>query len=76
VLAGCKNYSAQSDHAFFADRFADNCKGLLPYFAFGRDEVWAVDIELVDLFFWNEGIDLDRPSALNRDRFEFLGLEL
>jgi hypothetical protein len=48
----------------------------LPDFAFGRDEVWAVDVELVDLFFWNEGIDLDRPSALNRDRFEFLGLEL
>ncbi len=37
VLAGRKNHLADSDHAFFADRLADNGKSLLADLAIRSD---------------------------------------
>src|SRR5215475_13848403 len=52
------------------------CERLLPDVAIGDNVVRAVQIEFVDLFLRHELIDLDRAFAFDRDRLEFLGIDL
>jgi hypothetical protein len=54
----------------------DDGESLRPDLAVRHDAVRAVEEYLVDLVPWHELVDLDRPLALYRDRFELLGLQL
>src|SRR5262245_34289906 len=59
---------------FIASRIT--AKRLLPDVAIGDNVVRAVQIEFVDRFLRHELIDLDRAFAFDRDRLEFLGIDL
>ena len=55
---------------------ADNGERLLPDFAIRHDVIRAIEIKLVDLFFRNELVNLDRALALDRYGLEFFRLDL
>jgi hypothetical protein len=58
-----------------ADGLADHGERLLPDFTIRHDVIRAVEIKLVDSFFRNELVDLDRALALNRDGLKLFRLD-
>src|SRR6516165_6821246 len=76
MLARREHDFAKSDHSLLFYSLSDYCERLLPDVAIGDNAVRAVQIELVDLFLRHELIDLDRAFAFDRDRLEFLGIDL
>ncbi len=72
MLPACQHDPAECDHVQFADRSADDRKGILPDLTLGGDVIRRFNVALVDLVFWNELINVDGPSALNLNRLKFL----
>src|SRR5262245_24635111 len=70
------NRPPQPAHSLLFYSLSNYCERLLPDVAIGDNVVRAVQIEFVDLFLRHELIDLDRAFAFDRDRLEFLGIDL
>jgi hypothetical protein len=76
VLARCEDDLAERNHSFLVDGFADHCKGLLPDLSLRNDVVGVIEIQLIDLGFGNERLDLNDALALECNRVELFGFEL
>src|SRR5262249_5401025 len=76
VLAACEDDAADRNHVLFFDDVADNGESVLPHFAVGRYVVRSDVIEFVDFGLRHEFVDLDRPGALEGDRFELVVVNL
>jgi hypothetical protein len=70
VLAGREHHLADRNHALLADCFSDNSERLLTDFTIRHDVVGVVEVQLVDLFLRDKLVDVDRPLALDGDRFQ------
>jgi len=76
MLASRYYDTAQGDHPLFADRIADDGKCLLSNLVCGRDIIWVIDVAIVDLRSWDEGVDGDGVGAFDPDLLDLLVLDL
>src|SRR4051812_19443710 len=76
MLARGEDDLSDRDHTLLANGLSDHREGLLANLTVRHDVVWIVEVEFVDFFARHELVDVDRPLTLNRDRFEFLWVEL
>ena len=76
AIAGADSAHRRPDGAFLANGLADDRERLLTDFAVRHDVIGVAQIKLVDLATRHEFLDVDDPLAFDRDRLEFLRLDL